>query len=633
MPALTTHTLSKSDFMLASSCPVKLLYKKRGYPTAHDTNEYMAMLAQGGYIVGKMATLLYPEGIEIEGSTADCIARTQTLLEQENVTLFEAAIALGQKLVRADILVKSGKRFDLIEVKAKSHDTDEEYPQAKLKDYTADVAYQYNVLRELYPDAEIRAFLLTPDKSKRTSIDELAGWFSLQEDKSTNETENEALPAQQKPRFRKPEVLFHYENDPQRELYIRQLKEWGILNKLDVTEQILDMQADIQKRSQYFLDLLNTGTFTGPSPLNKGCKNCEFNTPDQDRNGYDECWGEKGRSNPHIFELYHGGSVKAEIHGSYLNELIAAGKTYLSDIDTERLKNAKGEIGPRAARQILQLEKTSTGEEWFSPALRSELELLPYPLHFIDFETYTGALPFHAGMRPYELLAFQWSCHTIDRPGAAPKHAEWIHTGAGLPDGNSFPNFEFARSLMRYIGDNGTPLMWATHENTTLRTILGQMPIFGETDSELEHWLRRMTTDKNEKREGRWVDMNNMALKHYFHPYMQGRTSIKKVLPAVWSHFPYLHEVEWFKDYKPDPFLDGIKDPYDTLTGGETLYSEDGDVVKGGTDAMRAYSRIRFDAALSPEQREELRRQLLQYCKLDTMAMVIIWYHWQQNAP
>ena len=29
------------------------------------------------------------------------------------------------------------------------------------------------------------------------------------------------------------------------------------------------------------------------------------------------------------------------------------------------------------------------------------------------------ALPYHAGMRPYGLVAFQWSCHTVAAPGAA----------------------------------------------------------------------------------------------------------------------------------------------------------------------------------------------------------------------
>ncbi len=61
-------TLSKSDFQLALSCPKKLVYKKENYPTTNDTNEYMEMLAKGGYIIGEMAKLYYPTGIEIEGN-------------------------------------------------------------------------------------------------------------------------------------------------------------------------------------------------------------------------------------------------------------------------------------------------------------------------------------------------------------------------------------------------------------------------------------------------------------------------------------------------------------------------------------------------------------------------------------
>jgi len=89
--------LSKSDFQIASTCPQKLLYKKRGYPTANDTNEYMKMLAEGGYIVGHMATMLYPDGIEITGNTAEAIETTRIALEQENCILFEAAVEAGQK--------------------------------------------------------------------------------------------------------------------------------------------------------------------------------------------------------------------------------------------------------------------------------------------------------------------------------------------------------------------------------------------------------------------------------------------------------------------------------------------------------------------------------------------------------
>lgn len=62
--------LSKSDFKVAMTCPTKLYYRKLKYPTTMDGNEFMEMLAEGGYMVGKLATLLYPEGVDLsnEGS-------------------------------------------------------------------------------------------------------------------------------------------------------------------------------------------------------------------------------------------------------------------------------------------------------------------------------------------------------------------------------------------------------------------------------------------------------------------------------------------------------------------------------------------------------------------------------------
>jgi len=68
--------LSKSDFKVAHTCPTKLWYKKHAFPTSTDQNEYMKMLADGGFMFGKLAMLLFPEGIEITGSYDEAIART-----------------------------------------------------------------------------------------------------------------------------------------------------------------------------------------------------------------------------------------------------------------------------------------------------------------------------------------------------------------------------------------------------------------------------------------------------------------------------------------------------------------------------------------------------------------------------
>lgn len=59
------HYLSKSDFKIARTCATKLYYKKLGYPSARDGDEYLQFLADGVYMVEAVAKLLHPEGVEI----------------------------------------------------------------------------------------------------------------------------------------------------------------------------------------------------------------------------------------------------------------------------------------------------------------------------------------------------------------------------------------------------------------------------------------------------------------------------------------------------------------------------------------------------------------------------------------
>ena len=57
--------LSKSDFKAARECPTKLYYRKNKYPNLKEKNEFLELLAEGGFMVGKMAQILFPNGIEI----------------------------------------------------------------------------------------------------------------------------------------------------------------------------------------------------------------------------------------------------------------------------------------------------------------------------------------------------------------------------------------------------------------------------------------------------------------------------------------------------------------------------------------------------------------------------------------
>ena len=61
---MTTY-LSKSDFKVARTCATKLYYRKLGYPSMLDEDEYLQFLADGGYMIETIAKICYPQGIEI----------------------------------------------------------------------------------------------------------------------------------------------------------------------------------------------------------------------------------------------------------------------------------------------------------------------------------------------------------------------------------------------------------------------------------------------------------------------------------------------------------------------------------------------------------------------------------------
>ena len=177
--------LTKSDFKIAEDGPTKLYYKKSGYLNVKDIDEYMKLLSQGGYMVGKMAQLLHPDGIEVFAGDKDedlvtSLRNTQEYLKKEKITLFEPSFLVENLFNRVDILIKNGNDIEIIEVKSKSYDSSigKEYfkkDKSNWKEYFDDIAFQIYVLKKIFPKANLKAFFMLPDKAKKTKIEGLAG--------------------------------------------------------------------------------------------------------------------------------------------------------------------------------------------------------------------------------------------------------------------------------------------------------------------------------------------------------------------------------------------------------------------------------------------------------------------------
>ena len=195
---------------------------------------------------------------------------------------------------------------------------------------------------------------------------------------------------------------------------------------------------------------------------------------------------------------------------------------------------------------------------------------LTYPLYFLDFEAFSSALPLIDGLHPHQHLVFQFSLHIKNTPDETfIQHHEYLSETAVMPEA-------LVQNLRKYIGDKGSVVSWhASYENTRIAELRTMYPDY---EGFLESLINRS------------ADLEKVFIEAYFDYAFGGSTSIKKVLPVLIPN---------------DPELD-----YSILE------------VSNGTDAMEAWKTL--IQSIDINKRNDLKKNMLKYCQLDTLAMVRI---------
>lgn len=202
-------------------------------------------------------------------------------------------------------------------------------------------------------------------------------------------------------------------------------------------------------------------------------------------------------------------------------------------------------------------------------AIAELLGELEFPLYFLDYETVSTALPVFIGCRPYQQIPFQYSLHIMREPGGELEHYEYLAC-----NDKQLPAHDLLKTLSEQVGDTGNIVTW----NKSFET--GRNREMAEQYPEYKAFMESV----NE----RVFDLMEIFSKqHYVHHDFKGSNSIKKVLPVLVSGFTY-DELEISNG------LAAALKWYEAVTNDE--------VDKGAT----------FKA-------------LLEYCKLDTLAMVEIY--------
>ena len=214
-----------------------------------------------------------------------------------------------------------------------------------------------------------------------------------------------------------------------------------------------------------------------------------------------------------------------------------------------------------------------TGKAVLAPGSVQIMKEYPYPRYFFDFEGIDLPVPRWIGVRPYEQIPFQWSCHIERSPGIF-EHAEFLDLTGANP---SLPCILGMRA--KIDPDDGGPIFvyFATYERGRLNGLAERHPAHAEL---LQKYVARL------------VDLLPIVKDHFYHPAMSGSFSIKKVLPVV---APDLNYAE----------LQGVQE---------------------GTGAQVAYIDAALNTKLPPQRKSEIDLQLRTYCRQDTWAMVEIAY-------
>ena len=196
---------------------------------------------------------------------------------------------------------------------------------------------------------------------------------------------------------------------------------------------------------------------------------------------------------------------------------------------------------------------------------------LTYPLYFLDFESFQPAVPLYDDSHPYEQIVFQYSLHYITTAGGELKHKEY------LAQPGEDPRRGVAEALCRDIPRNVCTLAYNMgFEKGRIKGLTELFPDLADHLMDIHDHI---------------VDlMVPFQKRQYYCRAMQGSYSIKYVLPAL---FP------------GDPELD-----YHSLDG-----------VHNGTEASAAFEKM---GEMDPVERQKCRENLLKYCGLDTLAMVIM---------
>jgi len=540
--------------------------------------------------------------------TSTALIETEKWLKSDDVVVCGAVIQSGKCLTRIPALRKQGDNFTVIQVHGKlrkSGKTAEIHSPGinrTVDVYLLKAAYRQFVIQQKYSVDKMSAEFFFPSKGFRASQDNL---YSDVSRKEPNQIKN---------------------NDDLERLFVSVSATNSVKKVLNVIPHtisyksfegmsIKDAVAEIETwmdGDQNFRDV----------EIHEACKYCEYRSSD-DKN-YSGCWNQffpkSGISAPekHVYELIGHGNKNQSENGILFQEQVPLPDAVIGFETIQNYSGPKITIQDRRLLQLLDAKKMNVPDIWIKPGLKV-LDQIEYPIHFLDFEAATYAIPSRRAAGPYEPVYFQFSCHTLMQNGKI-THSEWLDDN---PD-TDYTSYSFAKALVEvdHIFE-GTIVQYSPFEKQAINNLIRELEYNSMLYDEVLKKLKRLRQPADVFDRNRFLDLNKLIRDSYFNKNMHDKLGLKYVLNAILQWEREQSSKKHMKGFVFDKQIDFLssdaKNPYN-------LIQSNGYLIEDGSEAMDAWISMKI-GAMSKSEMSELPIILRRYCALDSYALYIIFNH------
>ena len=596
-------------FFQAVNCPLKLYHYQS---VDHFRTDYMPFKHRNKLQLRNCIALQFENRKFTSDQTNTAHVETEQWLKEDIVTVCGAVLKTEKFITRIPILVKSGNSFTIVQIHGKLRKRSESgsinsVPKKRTTcNYLLKAAFRAEVLRRLYPEAHIHVDFYFPDRIYKATAENV---LKLVSDSNSN----------------KEEISKECSN---------------LFTKVEATKGVKEL-------SQIIPDIISHSAFSGKSvsdvcdeisnidwssgnlfnvKVNQSCKYCDYRKNDQLEDG--GCWNtfffEKEIKDPesHVFELIgHGNEIDSD-KGFFYQEQVPFSDQFSTFDFISKHGGPTITIQQRRILQLLKAKGDPVPKLWIKPGMK-RLKDLQFPLHFLDFEAATYAIPMQRGDGPYAPVYFQFSCHTMHENGKI-THSEWLDSDFK----SGHPHIDFIGKLSE-IPDitRGTIVQYSQFEQRALSQILtGWNRNSMVYENEIQT-LKRLIKGESQD-DLRFLDLSQVVRDFYYNEFLEGGLGLKQILTAVLQieRQKTDRKVSRVKIHDLNIDFFGSKSGEDKPDPYKAIQMENYDKIDDGAVAMNAYISLKSNL-LSERELSEVPTLLKRYCALDSYAMIVIYNH------